>query len=137
MDFPKIFRSDILSYRDRYLENLTEENKERLRNWIKALKSGNYSQAQSNLRTYRGYCCMGVMCDIFDQGRWVESNAGMFIGYEYEYEGTNEFELPHDKIYKLYGVDENLVHQFAEWNDEYNFTFSEIANAVEWFFNLA
>lgn len=42
--------------------------------WIAALRSGNYTQGQGQLRrTEWGdatYCCLGVLCDISDKGMW-------------------------------------------------------------------
>jgi hypothetical protein len=32
--------------------------------WVKALRSGKYSQAKGQLKTTEGYCCLGVLCDL-------------------------------------------------------------------------
>ena len=42
--------------------------------WLKALTSGEYKQTTGALRTKSGYCCLGVLCDIYrketGKGRW-------------------------------------------------------------------
>lgn len=32
--------------------------------WVTALRSGNYSQSAGILRDDRGFCCLGVLCDL-------------------------------------------------------------------------
>lgn len=33
--------------------------------WIKALLSGDYKKAKGALKTERGYCCLGVLTDLY------------------------------------------------------------------------
>lgn len=42
--------------------------------WVKALRSGDYSQTKECLHDSNGMCCLGVLCDIYAQGRegWAE-----------------------------------------------------------------
>jgi hypothetical protein len=35
--------------------------------WVTALRSGEYTQASGNLRTEEGYCCLGVLCDLYSK----------------------------------------------------------------------
>ena len=35
-----------------------------LKKWIAALRSGKYSQTKEYLQDSRGYCCLGVACEI-------------------------------------------------------------------------
>ena len=49
-------------------------NKEIKRKWIEALRSGEYKQAQHQLRDGDRFCCLGVLCDIHSKetgGEWV------------------------------------------------------------------
>lgn len=46
------------------IEIPTKQAIELLEDWVKALKSGDYSQCKNRLRTDSGYCCLGVLCDI-------------------------------------------------------------------------
>lgn len=48
--------------------------------WIDALKSGEYQQTSEFLRTEQGYCCLGVLCDLYvkeknnDKVQWKQFN---------------------------------------------------------------
>lgn len=33
--------------------------------WVAALRSGEFNQARGRLRTDTGFCCLGVLCEIF------------------------------------------------------------------------
>lgn len=35
-----------------------------MKKWVKALRSGEYKQTQSQLHDDTGFCCLGVLCDL-------------------------------------------------------------------------
>jgi hypothetical protein len=35
--------------------------------WTKALRSGKYKQTRGALRDSTGYCCLGVLCDLYSK----------------------------------------------------------------------
>lgn len=39
-------------------------NKENIRKWVDALRSGEFKQGTGRLRTGDSYCCLGVACEI-------------------------------------------------------------------------
>jgi hypothetical protein len=43
--------------------------------WIEMLESGNYPQTRQKLYTDNGYCCLGVLCELYKRetgnGEWV------------------------------------------------------------------
>lgn len=39
-----------------------DSNQERIREWVAALRSGEYKQANKALKTSDGHCCLGVAC---------------------------------------------------------------------------
>lgn len=47
--------------------------------WIKALRSGKYKQASGHLRKNGGFCCLGVLCDLYKQttgnGKWLPRDS--------------------------------------------------------------
>lgn len=45
----------------------TKMNPEVKQKWIDALRSGKYEQGSEKLRTVTGYCCLGVLCDLYAQ----------------------------------------------------------------------
>lgn len=45
--------------------------------WLAALRSGEYPQSVGALRSDAGYCCLGVLCDLYrleNPSRWVEDH---------------------------------------------------------------
>ncbi len=48
--------------------------------WVNELKSGDYDQDQSYLKTDDGYCCLGVLCDI-EGIEWSEDTKINERGY--------------------------------------------------------
>lgn len=48
--------------------------------WINSLRSGEYKQIQGCLKDEYGYCCLGVLCDLFlkfnneQESSWVDHN---------------------------------------------------------------
>jgi uncharacterized protein YeaC (DUF1315 family) len=55
-------------------------NPEIKQKWIDALRSGKYSQGSEKLRSEQGYCCLGVLCDLYSQ----EQNQ------EWDFRGVDE-----------------------------------------------
>lgn len=109
----------------------------------KALRSGEYEQTRGALRTTKGYCCLGVACELYRQetgvGEWIENTRN----------GCYEFVLP-DSPRELYylpddvrawlgfesnkgGVDARNIREvlnLAALND-IGETFAQIADKVE------
>lgn len=55
-------------------------NKEIKTKWLKALRSGEYKQTTDTLFDGGGYCCLGVLCDLYRK----ETNEG-----SWEYDGDS------------------------------------------------
>ena len=54
--------------------------------WIKALLSGEYSQTQGRLKNRDGYCCLGVLCDLYlkeKNEQWETKKDTFRIGVNY------------------------------------------------------
>jgi hypothetical protein len=47
--------------------------------WITALESGEYKQGKDRLKSNKGFCCLGVLCDIHSEmtgeGNWVDEKV--------------------------------------------------------------
>ena len=54
--------------------------------WVKALRSGEYSQGRYSLKIDDDYCCLGVLCDISGLGRW-EPDKHVPDQYQYVVDG--------------------------------------------------
>ncbi len=54
--------------------------------WVAALKSGEYKQTRKELRNKDGFCCLGVLCDLYKEetkdGEWSEAEAGQFFVFK-------------------------------------------------------
>ena len=111
--------------------------------WIAALRSGKYKQSRTALNGRDGFCCLGVLCDISGQGKWVERDDGIsryVIGDEmyvtvlpaalcdhYEIPELG-FDVPTEVIAKYTSFD--CETSLAALNDR-GATFEEIANILE------
>lgn len=71
--------------------------------WIKALKSGEYKKTESFLRTDKGYCCLGVLCDLYHK----ETGKGEWEKHHYDFGNYYKFKTdnPSEKDSKLLPFD--------------------------------
>ena len=95
--------------------------------WLEALRSGRYDQTTGKLRNGSCFCCLGVLCDVFDPTRWeIDDEWSSGDGPDQRHEvGV----LPSNFRY-TYGIDEVLQNRLIGLNDAGK-TFSEIANYIE------
>lgn len=119
-------------------------NRQNMETWIKALESGNYSQARRVLHDGEGFCCLGVLCDI-NGVEWVQDEIGDFGYNDGEHHrgfpgqpvmdwldlDLQELRIPMsslslEQLDRLGPVGSNPRISVAALND-YHFTFAEIA----------
>ena len=127
-------------------------NPEVKQKWIDALRSGKYEQGSEKLRSVSGYCCLGVLCDLYAQEhdtqwefRGNEETNLQPMDYWY-YEGESEF-LPesvmdwaelktHNPTVRVYcedSDDEDTCYyndEIANVNDS-GYSFNQIADTIE------
>lgn len=63
-------------------------NKRIAKKWIKALRSGKYKQSTGTLRTDRGFCCLGVLCDLYAKEKKLKRNPWsnkVDVGWDYNW----------------------------------------------------
>lgn len=61
--------------------------------WVKALRSGKYRKAKGALKTTKGYCCLGVLTDLYlkeTKQKWEGGASGVYR------HGTQTAVLPED-----------------------------------------
>ena len=48
--------------------------------WVEAIRSGKYKQAENYLKTKKGHCCLGVLCEISQKVKFTEypHNDGIY-----------------------------------------------------------
>jgi hypothetical protein len=128
-------------------------NTEVKQKWIDALRSGWYDQGSEKLRSVQGYCCLGVLCDLYTQEtkmvgwefRGLDENTHQTTDYWY-FDGESEF-LP-ESVKEWAGLpvaNPNVRVDVTENDDEddwfYNdeianlndsgYTFNELSNLIE------
>jgi hypothetical protein len=109
-------------------------NKEYKEKWIKALRSGEYQQAQSCLaKDDKTMCCLGVLGDLAvndGKARWIIDEDGDYL-WRRKHSPRSDFEiLPKHAAEELFGI--NMVEQnrLARMND-HGKSFSVIADYIE------
>ena len=109
-------------------------NKEIQAQWVAALRSGVYNQTTGMLHNEKGYCCLGVLCDIHANETntpWVPD------AFSFVYDGDREVlpsivrkwaGLKHkDPTVKVDGAHEAL----SNMNDTQLKSFNELADVIE------
>jgi hypothetical protein len=72
--------------------SLTKEQKAFRRKWVAALRSGKYKQGDGFLRSEKGFCCLGVACDLAAPEKWI--NTVLPISKRASWEHMNEIHYP-------------------------------------------
>jgi hypothetical protein len=111
---------------------------ERKKLLVDALRSGEYVQGREQLRTRDSFCCLGVGCDIYGKINniaWTDIN--FFLG-ERNYLPPSVsawLGLDRNPFFIMEEADRMLTHHqyLAKLNDE-GFTFSQIADLIDYFF---
>lgn len=58
---------------------MTEPTKREIAKWCKALRSGKYSQTKFSLQNDKGFCCLGVACDVFISDKYKLKTGGGYL----------------------------------------------------------
>lgn len=101
--------------------------------WLKFLRSGEYTQDTKKLRTARGFCCLGVLCDVHSKATntpWVETpTSAEYLGSAIKLPEAivEDYFLRYGKWSDFYHFQENLT----SFNDDAGWSFEEIANWIE------
>lgn len=99
--------------------------------WVAALRSGQYAQGQGCLRDGGSFCCLGVLCDLHS----TATNKGQWGDGEYHTASDSDCNVPTDDVCEWAGLRENNPEisdcvTLAEMNDE-GASFAEIADKIE------
>jgi hypothetical protein len=110
-----------------------EEQEENRKLWVEALRSGEYKQTKSNLRTTEGFCCLGVACEVI-------GFPAVQVGFVYEYDGNTG--VLSDRVKDALGLksaggwfsehsETTFDNSLWKLNDEKGYTFDQIADVIE------
>lgn len=117
---------------------MTKTQKERIRRFLRDLRSGKYRQARGMLKRRKDtYCCLGVACERYrrdtGKGRWSKDR-----GDDYRFLGSSDvlpssvvryFGLKQDNPTLVLGPDARECA--TDLNDERRWNFRRIADAFE------
>lgn len=108
--------------------------------WVTALTSGEYTQESSSLRTERGFCCLGVLCDLYskDTGTEWEVNHTADLKPIPFYHFMNESSFLPVAVVEWAGLDKSSPEvvdsagggELAQLNDSGS-TFTQIAQLIQ------
>ena len=101
---------------------ITRTRAEVYRLWIDALRSEKYDQAQYRLKSGKGYCYLGVLCELARQDGGPEWSGGLYRSIDGQ--------LPW-QISLFMGLTEFEQNRLADLNDKSCETFSQIADRIE------
>ncbi|KKL94045.1 hypothetical protein LCGC14_1868600 [marine sediment metagenome] len=108
--------------------------------WVAALRSGKYQQGVDKLRKDDSYCVLGVLCDQFPGGEWVEDRRECEYGFRVSMtEGIISYCLP-DAIVKWAQVDDSLpgiqvnrdIHINLSSLNDGDMPFYQLADCIDW-----
>lgn len=105
--------------------------------WIAALRSGEYGQSKESLQDCNGYCCLGVAVKILvDNPKQSFSNSGMLYGsFPEDHKDSPEWlkRIDDDFGYRklvLVPADDFII-KLSRLNDKHNYTFTQIADLLD------
>jgi hypothetical protein len=103
-------------------------NPEIKQKWIDALRGGEYQQDKYSLKTSKGFCCLGVLTDLYLKEKnqdWEITENGYYTFSEIKDALSNEVANWCDFPYL------NKEAILIEMNDDFGKTFQEIADYIE------
>ncbi len=78
--------------------------------WVEALLSDRYKQGTNYLRCDDRFCCLGVLCDLYNSEGWSDDERFM-------YESNFSDEMPPDSVLTKVGLPVRDACHLAEMND--------------------
>jgi len=102
--------------------------------WVDALRSGEYQQTQERLHDENGFCCLGVLCDLYGKENNVEWEPSTHNGNVYIFQ--NMVAVLPLSVVEWAGVEDSNpyvnggIGTLSGLNDK-GFTFNEIADLIE------
>jgi hypothetical protein len=108
-------------------------NKENIRKWVEALRSGKYKQGRGILRSVNDeFCCLGVACDVSQVAEWelCTTRFRYITTTNLPPEVQDWLGIDNDEVYlSLPDYEDNLTA--VALNDRYRFAFDQISDAIE------
>lgn len=107
--------------------------------WLDALRSGQYEQTRGNLRNKQGFCCLGVLCDLYSketQTEWGNESLDFrgvkaFLGEYATLPGEVMKWAGLEESNPTFKVDEFSCHVSLACLNDYGDDFEKIAKVIE------
>jgi len=116
-------------------------NKSWKRKWLEALRNGKYKQGKEALRIKDKYCCLGVLCEIAKNSKYVNWYIGPDGNYIVSHPDTREEDAIKPKEYlgkdvrTMFGITSRQEGTLANFNDGFRTqrrrSFNKIADWIE------
>lgn len=113
-------------------------NPELKKKWVDALRSGEYAQGKSYLRSRHSYCCLGVLADVIiketDQYYWLRDyNSSVVESYSFinKKDGCTVGLCKFSPSFRRNYLNSLEQDKLIELNDNEDLSFNEIADYIE------
>lgn len=109
----------------------TEINETEFKQWLEALRSGEFKQTKETLQDNEGYCCLGVACKVLIPDKLLidELDDGSEVMY-----GTTPLDQP-DCPFWLRRINRDFWkrtrRELITLNDHFEYSFKDIADCLE------
>jgi hypothetical protein len=111
-------------------------NQEIKEKWVAALRSGEYAQTKGLLRDANGFCCLGVLCDVYyketGESIWESEQDDDDIRFTFD----NQPKILPNSVMEWAGLPDNNPeingrNNYAAVLNDDGTTFNEIADLIE------
>lgn len=97
------------------------------KDWINALRSGDYAQGEGTLRNSDNeYCCLGVLLDVVN-ALPSDYGVGNYYSEHVYFEGEELSDLGRENL----GINDEIHNKLIKMNDRDFSSFKEIADYIE------
>ena len=107
--------------------------------WVAALRSGAYRQTQGELNDEKGFCCLGVACDLYEKETGEKLRRADFDGTKSCFYFGTDLDS-HEQVRAWLGLQEGNggfnevidgTCSLVGLNDNLGFTFEQLADVIE------
>jgi len=84
--------------------------------WLAALTSGTYRKAKDSLKHHGRFCCLGVLCDLFDPNGWDIDQPYLSPTTRKLYHGRDT--TPPEEVVEWAGLSDLALPRLMNANDE-------------------
>ena len=105
---------------------LTEAEVSLFTKWVEALESGKYEQEIGFLKGPKGYCCIGVLCDLVNPLGWAGSAVSSGPYFNFNKEDSSFVPISVAQLLPTLSSNEEWGRLYI-LNDELNYTLTDIS----------